>query len=210
MIIPSRLRALLGKRTEPLNTIYLNPRALTANYEYLQGLHPTDALFPVIKSNAYGHGIAEIATILNYIPATYLCVDSYPEYKIAAKHATNHQFLVMSDTNPHNYTLYNRKKSVFVVSSFTTLNFFVQKGRDVRIHLFVNTGMNREGFDMIDMQELTTILRAAPHITVEGLMSHLSHSDDPDMTRTHKQVDRFKEFHTRLTDAGFSPRYRHI
>ncbi len=203
------LRSFFGKKTRALNNIYISQESLLQNFSYLLQQHPWDYLFPVIKSNAYGHGIQQIATILKDASCEYICVDSYPEYKIASKY-NNHNYLVLSDTNPNNYKLYNWKRTAFVVSSFATLNYFADKGKKVRIHIFFNTGMNREWFDLHDIEHLISILQASPHIAVEWVMSHLSHGDATDSSYNDVQIMRFKEMFKQLTEAWFLPRYKHI
>ncbi|MBU0627386.1 alanine racemase [Patescibacteria group bacterium] len=51
-------------------------------------------MFPVLKSNAYGHGLEQVAKILNKTCAEYLVVDSYPEYVIAKK-CSNKPILIL-------------------------------------------------------------------------------------------------------------------
>lgn len=203
------LRSVFGKKTQPLNKIYVNPRAYLQNFEYLQSLHPHNALFPVIKSNAYGHGLKEIASILKDVPLTYLCIDSFPEYAIASKY-NKHNYLVLSETNAENYRLYNWKRVAFAISSFHGLEYFAKKGKNVRIHLFINTGLHREWFDLEDLEKVIEILRSAPHIQLEGIMSHLAEADNADGTKTNEQIARFKSMHKIISDAGFSPTFRHI
>ena len=48
---------------EPMNRIYISQSAILNNYNYLKTLKPNAELFPVIKSNAYGHGIDQILNI---------------------------------------------------------------------------------------------------------------------------------------------------
>lgn len=205
----SLLRRLFRTSTTPLNTIVIDPWKFGANIELLSAQHPHDAIFPVIKSNAYGHGIEQIAKLLNDVNCTYICVDSYPEYAMARR-ISQHPFLVLSDTHHENYRLFNRKRTAFVVSSHAALAYFVNKRKPVRIHLFLNTGMNREGFDEADLSAVLAQLESARHITVEGVMSHLSHGDASDSTITDQQIARFKMLYTLITHAGHTPRYRHI
>lgn len=205
----TKLRSVFWRKTQPLNTIYINPRSYIENFEYLQALHPNTTLFPVIKSNAYGHGLKQIATILKDIPTTYLCIDSYPEYAIASKY-NKHNYLVLSETNAENYELYNWKRTAFVISSFRWLEYFAKKRKEVRIHLFINTWLHREWFDMVDLEKVITILRESPHIQLEGIMSHLAQADQANTTKTEQQIARFKTMHKVISDAGFTPIFRHI
>lgn len=70
-----------------MNIIRLRKRVLLQNLEYLQSLQPQAAIFPVLKSNAYGHGLKQITKMLSRTDVPYLVVDSYPEYVIVKKYS---------------------------------------------------------------------------------------------------------------------------
>ena len=71
-----------------MNIIRLRKKILLQNLEYLQSLQPQAALFPVLKSNAYGHGLKQITKILSRTDVPYIAVDSYPEYVVVKKHSS--------------------------------------------------------------------------------------------------------------------------
>lgn len=76
---------------DSLNTVYIYAQAIINNFYALQELQPNHTIIPVVKSNAYGHGLTQIAQIIERIPTEDLpliAVDSYPEYQIIAKHTT--------------------------------------------------------------------------------------------------------------------------
>ena len=77
-----RLRNLFRRPVNSLNWIELKQQALVDNYSYLQSLRPNDTLIPVLKSNAYGHGLREVCQILRHVDPDMVAVDSYPEYQI--------------------------------------------------------------------------------------------------------------------------------
>src|SRR5258708_15345691 len=118
MFKPSFLR----KHYHPLNTIEISQHALTANYQYLSNLSRLKVA-PVLKSNAYGHGLVLTAKILDQLNPPFFCVDSlyeaYELYKVGIKT----KILIMCYVNPENlrtkklpfyYTVYNQK--LFTVS----------------------------------------------------------------------------------------------
>ena len=100
-------------------------------------------MFPVLKSNAYGHGLKEVSTIFRNIDVPYIAVDSFPEYEIVKKYAKK-PVLVLGETFVENYQYYNFKKATFCVSSRETLQKLVSLKKNIKIHIFLNTGMNRE------------------------------------------------------------------
>ena len=73
---------------KPMNIIWLRKKVLLQNLEYLQSIQPQAAIFPVLKSNAYGHGLKQVVKILAKSDVPYIAVDSYPEYVVVKKHCT--------------------------------------------------------------------------------------------------------------------------
>ena len=80
-----------------LNIIEINKNHILHNFYEIKKLQPNHFIIPVVKSNAYGHGLKQICTILNTISKKELpliAVDSYPEYQIVAD-ITNKNILVL-------------------------------------------------------------------------------------------------------------------
>ena len=73
---------------KPMNIIWLRKKVLLQNLEYLQSIQPQAAIFPVLKSNAYGHGLKQVVKILAKSDVPYIAVDSYPEYVVVKKYCT--------------------------------------------------------------------------------------------------------------------------
>jgi alanine racemase len=71
-----------------MNIIWLRKKVLLQNLAYLQSIQPQAAIFPVLKSNAYGHGLKQVVKILAKSDVPYIAVDSYPEYVVVRKHCT--------------------------------------------------------------------------------------------------------------------------
>jgi alanine racemase len=66
-------------KLKSLNTIYISREAILNNFDLFRKLNPDFKIFPVLKSNAYGHGIKEIATILKEREIDYIAVNDYTE-----------------------------------------------------------------------------------------------------------------------------------
>jgi alanine racemase len=77
-----------------MNIISISRKNIIHNYEYLHSLQNNAEIFPVLKSNAYGHGLEQVAKILNKTDAPFIAVDSYPEY-VVAKQYSNKQLLIL-------------------------------------------------------------------------------------------------------------------
>lgn len=78
---------------QSLNTIGISTSRISQNLSLLQSLQPQHTLIPVVKSNAYGHGLKQICQILKtitHINIPLIAVDSYPEYQIVADMTDKH------------------------------------------------------------------------------------------------------------------------
>ncbi len=204
---------LLKKRVQPqlstLNTIEIDKHAILQNLAFLQSLKINKTIFPVLKSNAYGHGLKEMSIILKGTNVPYICVDSFPEYQIVKDYAKK-KVLIMWETLPENYRHYNPRYATLVVYTVETLKYLVKQPNSFSIHLFLNTGMNREGLQIDQLQEVLEILLAYPHIKLEGVMSHFANADEVDSSFSESQIATFKWMYAMIKQAWFTPKRKHI
>ena len=197
---------------ESLNVIEIKKDHIIHNFRHIQSLQPHQTIIPVVKSNAYGHGLPQICTILNTFSNKELpliAVDSYPEYQIVAD-TTDKNILVLWETLSSNYHLYNPSRTHLAVGTLGVLQALIKKKKHRNIHLFLNTGMNREGFQENNLQEALTLLKTTNQLHIIGVMSHLANADMSDNSFTTSQVDRFKNLYQTTIDAGHTPSYVHI
>ena len=211
------LKSIFGPHVSPMNTIRIRKSSILHNLEYLQSLQPTSAVFPVLKSNAYGHGLKQLVKILRNVDVPYVVVDSYPEYQIVKKHS-DHHILVLWETLPTNYRWFDVKRTAFAVYNMDTLKALGRRNKHVKVHLFLNTGMNREWIDIDNLKSFLEELKNYPHITVDGVMSHFHSADLPDQSQHHdfdtstieQQIQMFKKAYYQILEYGHAPRWRHI
>jgi alanine racemase len=141
--IKTLISSIIPKPEQSLNTIWIDKKLLLNNLALLKKLNHNNPVFPVLKSNAYGHGLKEVSTILRDSDVPFICVDSYPEYQIVKEYARK-KVLIMGETFPENYSFYDPKRATPVVYTINTLKALIQTEKKRTIHLFLNTGMNRE------------------------------------------------------------------
>lgn len=195
---------------QTLNRIELDSANILHNVALIQKQHPHYGVFPVLKSNAYGHGLTEIAKILNEAACDFLVVDGYFE---AAKirTITNHRILVMGYIRPQNTRLLDTKHCSFVVQDIASLEAFGRLGRPVRIHVELNTGMNRMGLQPHELEPYLETFKRFPNLELEGVMSHLADADnDQDNGFTDQQTTLFDSLVDQIQTAGFKPKYVHL
>lgn len=202
------LLGLFKKQYQPLNTVEISSDALLSNYEYLSSLSTDLAVAPVIKSNGYGHGLVNIAKILDDTGAPFFCVDSiYEGYELLKNHIKT-PILIMGYVSPGNlnvkklpfsYAVYDRDQA-FAISKYQP---------HAKIHLFVDTGMHREGVSIAELPEFVKYSNALG-LHIEGLMSHLGAADHPTNESTRKQIANFEIAQEIVSEAGLFPQWIHI
>lgn len=202
------LKSLYKPDVKPLNYMKIYKEDILHNLKVLQSHQTQSELFPVLKSNAYGHGLKEISKILKGRAGKYICVDSFPEYQIVKKYSCK-KVLVLWETRSENYKYYDFKKTVFCIYNLETLKYLISLNKKITIHLFINTWMNREGFQEKDVRKALEILKISK-IIVEWVCSHFASADEPDLTFYDKQVAQFKKLYEIILSYDFNPLYRHI
>ncbi|MBI4036011.1 alanine racemase [Candidatus Daviesbacteria bacterium] len=199
----------LKREYQTLNIIEISRNNLLSNFKYLASLNKKIKIAPVVKSNGYGHGIENIAKILDDLNFPFFCVDSLFEAYLLQKALVINKVLVMGYTNPENLKVKKLPFSfaVFDLETAKVLNEF-QPG--CKIHIFVDTGMHREGIPVKDLPQFLEELKKLPNIKIDGLMSHLASSEsksDPIFASQIKQFQKAKEICKKLK---INPKWFHI
>lgn len=199
-----KLRQAFKLNYETLNRLEIKKAAILANYEALKKQQPEAAIFPVLKSNAYGHGLKELAQILNESDAPMVAVDSFPEAQIVKKYFKR-DILILSRMPRKVYSYASSKRYQFCIADEEVLNVLP---RGAKIHLFLNTGMNREG-----IKDLPGFLKKnqtkLAQLKILGLCSHLA-SADIICPENEAQLEKFLEALKILERAGQRPRWVHL
>lgn len=202
------LQQALRRNYQPLNTILVSAKNLKKNYSYLSRLNPTIKIAPVLKSNAYGHGIVEVAKILDTLKLPFLCVDSlYEAYQLLNVDIKT-PILIMGYVAPMSLKT-KRLPFSYAVFDKEMLQAIAKYQPHAEIHLFVDTGMGREGMLISEIEELTIYAQKAK-LRIEGLMSHLAMPDKPQNPFTQKQILNFKKAQQILRNKKVEPKWVHI
>lgn len=189
--------------------IQIDALALKSNFRQLQELSGSRPMFPVIKANAYGHGLSLIAKFLEdefdekLLP--YFCVARALEAENLRKAGIKRPLLVMSEYSSAEVSQLCSQNVEFVVSTFEDFERILSvESKSGSIHLNINTGMNRLGFDFRRLEQnldrlcLKVMALAAKGWTLTGLMTHLARGEEDPTVFSYTQVERFQEAVARL------------
>jgi len=187
------LRKKLQRKMKVLNTIELSEKALKHNYKYYKKLHPESKVCPVLKSNAYGHGLIEIAKMCEKLSPPYLIVDSFYEAFELKKAGVKTPCLIIGYTLPENYKHMSFKNVAVTVLDLDTIKALGKLRKRVKIHLKVDTGMHRQGVPIDKVDEALDLIRSYKKLELEGICTHLADADNQKSNFTKDQVKKFKQ-----------------
>jgi alanine racemase len=206
-----RLRKKMSRKMKALNTITLSKSALKFNYRYFKKLHPESAICPVLKSNAYGHGLIQIAKMLEPLKPPYLIVDSFYEVFELQKAGIKTPCLVIGYTHPGNFKHMKFRNVAITAMDKETIEKLGASRRKVKIHLKIDTGMHRQGVPFEDVEVMLRLIKTYKNLQLEGICTHLADADNGDgMKFTKEQVKKFKKILRIAEDLGLKVKWKHI
>lgn len=189
-----RISALLEKKVH--ETIFeINLNALVHNLNvYRSKLLPTTRVMSMVKAFSYGIGTYEIAKVLEFHRVDYLSVAYADEGVALRREGIRVPIMVMNpEASGFDAILqYNLEPEMY---TFSVLKKLIDAGNgdEVSIHLEVDTGMKRLGFNESDIDDLIALLKQNPNIRIKSVFTHLVASEEKKHDEfTRDQINRFK------------------
>jgi alanine racemase len=163
------------------NWIELSKSAVDHNAnQFIQWLGPKTKISGVIKSNAYGHGILEIAQIYQSCgQIESLCVINLSEALIVAQHGITKPILILGYLDAPYETIvhHNFHVVIYDLKTASKLNDLGQSHQQkIKIHIKFDTGMHRLGVMAHELESFLAQINLFPWLTIEGIFSHLAES----------------------------------
>lgn len=175
----------------------VNLTRLRQNVRAIQQQTAPARLMAILKANAYGHGLVEVARHLLPLGVDYLGVAFLEEGILLRNAGIPTPILVLGGILGDQIPLFLQYDLTLTASSVEKLQQIdavaAQLGRSARVHLKIDTGMERIG---VHYYSADTLFRAAlrcRHCQVEGVFSHFANADAADLTSARRQLARFQE-----------------
>jgi len=171
-----------------------------------KALGPAVKLMAVVKSNAYGHGLVQIAQAAQEEQADFLAVALAEEGVILRQAGITLPILVLeglSQATTQQAVLYDLTLTVHTEAHLRYANEAAQAaGKTAHVHLKLDTGMNRIGVrDKAELPALLDLMYMMPRVRLKGVFTHFACADSPDSSMTDAQLVRFAEM-LRLLPTG--------
>lgn len=193
----------------------VNLNAMVHNLNYYRSRIPSGTkIMAMVKASGYGTGTHEIAHILNFHHVNYLAVAYTDEAIELRNHGIQLPMMVMN-AEATAYDVLVEKKLEPVIYNFENLFLLIdhQKngGNIPPIHIEIDTGMHRLGFDANKIDELIEVLKKEPQLDIRSIFSHLAASDEPEMDAfTQQQIETFKNITHQIEQAIGKTCMKHI
>lgn len=196
---------------DPLIEVCISRTAILHNLHTYQKQFPTLTFAPVLKSNAYGHGLVPVAHILKNEHVAFFVLDSFYEAVILRKNGIKTPLLVIGYT-PTATILNSRLQNVaFTITSLEHLHTIAKETQKViHLHLKIDTGMHRQGILPEDLDASIALIHTNRNLVIDGICSHFGDADNTDDTYTKKQIGVWETIVKKCTHAFPSLRYTHL
>ena len=179
-----------------LTQALIHTNRLSHNLAVLRQLAGNRPLWPAIKANAYGHGIDIVARHLVGLGYDTLCVAHVSEAIGLLDAGIEARFVVMSATLPeHSEAIVSTGcEPVLCTREMAQVlsNDGRRFGRQVMVHIMVDTGMGRIGVYPEDALEFIEYCQQLPGLRVRGLMSHFPCADEADKGVSFDGLGKFR------------------
>ncbi len=169
-------------------------------------------LMAVVKAKAYGHGTFEISTCVNRMGVKAFAVATIDEGIELRHYGIQGEILILGYTKPiraKELHKFNLTQTLIDYDYSIELN---QQGYLLKVHIKIDTGMHRLGFDSKDTAKIQEIF-TFKNFNIAGIYTHLCVSDSmltEDIDFTHGQIDRFYEVLSVLKEKGTTLPKTHI
>lgn len=189
-----------------INYASINLTNLRNNYNIIKKIiTPPAGVICVVKADAYGHGIKHCAETLYDEGARQFAVATLTE-ALELRDIIGHEadILIMGYTPYQHANILSEHNIIQTVYSTEYAQMLNQYASGyIRVHVKVNTGMNRLGFDI--PEDLLSVV-SMKHLMLEGIYTHFACSDDPDSNMTMNQYREFIDF---INDSDIQFKIRH-
>lgn len=194
----------------------VNLDAIAHNVQEIKKLlKPETKLLGVVKADAYGHGFREVAKTLLQNGADTLGVATIDEAMQLRAREIKAPILILGhtpDSRAQDLVEYDITPTVFSYSLAKAVSdVAVRMGKQAKIHISLDTGMSRIGFNTED-EDVETILsiHRLPNVEIEGMFTHFAKADEKDHAYTEMQFERFMDMARRLEARGLFIPVKHV
>ncbi|MCK5823655.1 MAG: bifunctional UDP-N-acetylmuramoyl-tripeptide:D-alanyl-D-alanine ligase/alanine racemase [Bacteroidales bacterium] len=210
-----KISTLLEKKIHR-TVLEVNLNAIEQNLNFFRSkLRPETKIMAMVKAFSYGSGTFEIASLLQYQNINYLAA-AYTDEGIELRKNQISLPIVIMNPEVNSFNLMIEYKLEPEIYNFRTLRAFHEtliknNKKTYPIHIKLDTGMHRSGFDSNDIDDLINELKEYKNLKIKSIFSHLAASDEKIHDDfTNKQFSSFELMTSKIINEFDYPILRHI
>jgi alanine racemase len=201
--------------TDELRPTYLEVDLdrLAANYRTIAAHVAPAQVMPILKANAYGHGLVAVGRLLDRIGVPHLGVAYLEEGIRLRQSGVRAPVLVLGGIVGSQIPRFLEHGLTLTASSVDKLRAIDECAAAARttatVHLKIDTGMERIGVHWYSADQLLEAALRCRHVRVEGIFTHLANADAPELAHPRLQLERFAEVLRFYEQRSLPPPLRH-
>lgn len=177
-------------------------------------INPDTKYISVVKADAYGHGAVEAAKVCMECGVDMLAVSMLDEALELIQSGIKGDILILGYTPPNASDMVVQNGIIQTCYSYGLAKALsdsaVKLGKTARIHIAVDTGMSRIGFqtkyeDVLEIRKISEL----PNLKIEGIFTHFASADSSDREYTKQQYKKFNEFLNKLSSLKIDVGMKH-
>ncbi|HEX7252525.1 MAG TPA: alanine racemase [Thermoanaerobaculia bacterium] len=199
-------------RSRPTRAV-IDLSALVRNYRRLRERAGRIAVFPVVKSDAYGHGAVPVARRLEEEGADRFAVASAEEGVALRRGGVRGQILILGYSDPRDAAVwrnYGLIPSLYDIAQARAIAAAVGSSVRQPVHLKLDTGMGRLGASPGEIADFVALLRRSPGLELTGTFTQLARAQEPSSPATDRQIETMRGCLAALSAGGLDPGLVHV
>lgn len=199
------------------SSIFISKSALENNFDFLRDRLGEDVIISsVVKGNAYGHGINEFVPLAEACGINHFSVfsadEAYSVFDVANNSPT---IMIMGEVSRADLSWVIKNDIQFFVFELSRVELAIDIGKHLdkkaKIHIEVETGLNRTGFDENELKVLVDLIhKNKDFLEIEGICTHYAGAESvANYVRVKTQFNRFNKHYKWLVNNGITPKLRH-
>jgi len=193
--------------------VEVNLSQLSRNLDAIREKVSHAKIMIVVKANAYGHGLTEVAKYLDP-QVDYIGVAVLEEGILLREIGVGTPILVLGGIWGDQIPAYIENDLTLTAPSVERLGQIDRAaqtlGKKAKVHLKVDTGMERIGVHYYNAHTLQEAALKCKHVEVEGIFSHFANADGDDLSHARLQLERFNEVLQFYEKRGLPMPVRHM
>lgn len=187
---------------------------LKENYLKVKQHVSPSKIMPILKANAYGHGLVRTAQFYQEMNTDYIGVAVVEEGILLREYGINIPILVLGGIWENQIPLFLKNDLTITASSIDKLKQIEDAAARLKlkakVHLMIDTGMERIGVHYYNAEKFLSEAYKLKNVIIDGIYSHFANADSSDLTYTKLQFERFLEVLSFFEKHSIKPPIRHI